>query len=159
MKRFSLFVACIVLVIFHSFAVAEDPLTQNRRACVKGLTKISIIVNHYKGEEEQARRFKTEVELRLRQAGIGVGPGSAFIMLGRSPHDGVCDIQAEIQEYGKFERRHGFSELAATTWESSRHRTKQRIEGHDWDAARKVLMVAVDEFLNDYLAANPREAK
>ena len=149
-----------VLLLSSTNATAQAPLTQHRRGYIKGIGAIAVRVDQYKGEDEQVTQLKTEVELRLRQAGIQVGPGSAYLMLGRShyPH-GLCHIQAEIQEFSKFERRHGLSELPVTTWESSLDGTTQNIAVDDWEAARKVLMAAVDEFLNDYLAANQTEAK
>ena len=160
MTRLLLVVASLVLLLSSPNATAQDPLTQHRRDCIKGMGTIAVRVDHYKGEDEKASQLKTEVELRLRQAGIQVGSASAFLMLGRShyPH-GLCHVQAEIQEFGNFERRHGFSELPVTTWESSLDGTTQNVAVDDWEAARKVLMAAVDEFLNDYLAANQTEAK
>ncbi|KKL07866.1 hypothetical protein LCGC14_2581700 [marine sediment metagenome] len=162
MTRLLAIVASVVLLLSSTNAMAQDLLTQQRRGYIKGIGAIAVMVDQYKGEDEQATQLKTEVELRLRQAGIQVGPGSAYLMLGRShPHGlGLCHIQAEIQEFSKFERRHGLSsELPVTTWESSLDGTTQDIAVDDWEAARKVLMAAVDEFLNDYLAANQRGAK
>ena len=149
-----------VLLLASPNAMSQDPLTQHRRVCVKGLGKISVMVDCYEGEKEQARQLETEIELRLRQAGIEVGPRSAYLMLGRNHPDypwGLCRIQANLQEFGKFERRHGFSELPAITWESSLNGTRQNIKVDDWESTRKVLMAAVDEFINDYLAANPQK--
>jgi hypothetical protein len=149
-----------VLLLSSTVETAQDPLTQQRRGYLKGMGTITVRVDQYKGEDEQARQLKTEVELRLRQAGIKVGPGSTFLMLGRShyPH-GLCHIQAEIQEFGKFDRRQGVSELPAITWKSSLDGATQEIKADDWESTRKVLVAAVDEFVNDYLAANQTEEK
>jgi hypothetical protein len=160
MKRSLLLILSLVLMTVN--AMAQDRLTQFRRNYVKGIDKISVMIDHYKGEEEQARELKTAVELRLRQAGIPVHPGSPVLILGRHHLDypwGLCRIQANINEFGKFERRHGFSELSVTTWESSLNGTMQNIKTDDWESTRKVLSAAVDEFINDYLAANQTEEK
>lgn len=149
MTRLLPFVVSVVLLLTSSNATAQDPLTQHRRNCLRGIGAIEVYVNHYRGEDEQARRLKIEVELRLRQAGIKVGPGAAILFLGRN--------QANIQEFGKFERRHGFSELPATTWESSL--IWRNDDDRDWNEARKMTMAAVDELLNDYLAANETKAR
>jgi hypothetical protein len=161
MKRF-LLIATLIVSLVPVSGRAQDVLTQHRRDCLEGIGNIYVSLDYYKGEKEKARQFQTEIELRLRQAGIQVQAGNTILFLGRH-HPfyplGPCRIQANINEFGKFKRKYGFVELSVTTWESSLHGTLQNIAGDDWESTRNVLSAAVDEFINDYLAANQSEEK
>jgi hypothetical protein len=139
-------------------ALAEHPLvTASRRAKVENLEAISVYVDHYAGEEEDAKRFKTEVELRLRQAGIRIESDAPTLMLGRaSRRDSggalVRRIQAELQETGFFKRGDGVSHFSVVTWESTLDSQTKVIKKDTWESARPELVAAVDELLNDLLA-------
>jgi hypothetical protein len=62
-------VLVISLAVGAPHLYAQNPvITDSRRAKVEGLTSISVFVDHYAGEDDQAQRLKTEVELLLRQA-------------------------------------------------------------------------------------------
>jgi hypothetical protein len=161
MKRILLIVVCATALVSVS-GKAQDLITQHRRACLEGFGRVFVYVDYYEGEEQKAKQFQTQVELRLRQAGIQVQAGGAVLFLGRSHASypfSPCRIQANVNEVGKFKRGYGFFEMSVTTWESSLHGTTQDIKGNDWESTRKVLSAAVDEFINDYLAANQTEEK
>lgn len=156
-------VACGFLFASVPLAKEYPVITQSRRAKLQGIEAVSVYVDRLRGEEEHAKRFRTEIELRLRQAGIRVEDGTdATLVLGRAykRFQGcplICVIQAEVQETGFFARLGGVRQFPVVTWESSLNRREQIVEEANWSSARKELVAAVDEFLNDYLAVNPRE--
>jgi hypothetical protein len=157
-------IAALVTVITLTLStLAEHPLVAaSRRAKVEELKAVSVIVDHYAGEEEDAKRFETEVELRLQQAGLRIENDAPTLMLGRSStRDSggtlIRRLQAELQETGSFKRGEGIRNFSVVTWESTLNRQTKAVTRDTWASARTEFVAAVDEFLNDLLATTTNQ--
>jgi hypothetical protein len=118
--------------------------------------------------EEPKSTVTTDVELRLRQAGITVLPGGT-VLPGESPSPWLYvrvgfvasgtvyayAVEVELHQPVTLVRDREITAYGATTW---RVGPLVGLAGRDGIAerVRRVLRDMVDEFVNAYLAANPK---
>lgn len=116
--------------------------------------------------EEQ---LQTDVELRLRQSGIRVltekerltAPGGPFLYVNVNGHKAESGLHAFGISVALYQRvileRNGMKGGHVETWQRAAIGTRGHADG-DSDAAfvRENVKDKVDEFLNAYLAANPK---
>jgi len=105
--------------------------------------------------------LQTDVELRLRRAGIGVGPSNeGFLYVNvstrRSPNSEVIAFHIEVQFHQEVVLdRDSKTRISAPTWDTGGTGIVGRLSVKDY--VRKVLADEVDKFINAYLEQNPRK--
>lgn len=153
---------------------AVSPTYNPTRATLKGLTGMAVAVEGLSADAEKAgvtrARVRTEVELRLRQAGIRVletqseqseAPGTPCLtvnlnVLAASLADQpplVFSVLVELKQRCVLERDAGTTAMA-TTWKTGCVFRGGVLR----EQASEVVGEMVDDFLNDYLAVNPKAA-
>ena len=169
-SRFVLVIA-ICLTVAPSMAGAAD---ETERTSLKGLVGVSVLVEHLPADIEgyglTTDAIKTAVELRLRRSGIQV-----FSAFSDDPSPALACVYVNINltkasrnvsglyaasvavELEQWLRSVGSGlEFPGTTWK----RASVATVGEDnLRQLRNVVDDKVDEFINDYLAANPKSAK
>ena len=161
-------IAVLVLVAGLVSPTSATDLPEGRET-LAGLTGVYVSVQEMKGDEERIglalSTLQTDVEVKLRQAGIrvlaktewGVAPGAPQLHLhvvavrrGEWPY--VVSIFLEFYQDVLLARKPTMA-LRAPTWMTSSHGilgteglplTREKVRDH------------VDEFINAYLAANPK---
>jgi hypothetical protein len=163
-------IACMTLTMsLSSPALAAD--IEFERKMLVGLPGVGVIVEQIDSDMEQAglERFilQTDVELRLRQAGVKVltkselaAPGSDFLLL--SIHGAasrqlrnvfaLC-VRLELAQGVMLIRRPSVTSVGSTWFMT----TQVVSVGTDYaPAVREAIRDMVDQFINAYLAANPK---
>ncbi len=149
-------------------AAAQD--TKSERATLAGLTGVYVLVEAMTPDAERdglARStLQTDVELKLRQAGIRVLSENEFTEVPRSPmlylrvstfrrselSVSAFHIKLEVAQVVRLVRDPTIT-LPAATWEINR----LGLVGSDkLSKVRENVRDAVDQFINAYLAANPK---
>lgn len=153
-----------ILLIFAALAtLTPNAFAQKPPAnFLRGLNGVSVRVQVLAGDERQNQQAKsqlqTDVELRLRTAGIPVmnGMPSLNVNVFAYNRDNECSaayIEVELTERASLQRDPSLSVLA-TTW----HHTGLYTLGPDGvNGLRGEVKDLVDQFANDYLAANPKK--
>jgi len=160
--------ALAFMLVHVSPALSDSP---RERATLAGLTGVGVVVEAMDPDAEKdgltTSTLRTEVELKLRQAGIrvlteaerAVAPGSPFLYLrvATMKSDGVgvyiYNITLELVQEVRLTRNPAITMLA-TTWRVGgflgiiQHRNLSQVR----ESVRDVM----DQFLNAYLAANPK---
>lgn len=145
---------------------------QVKRSTLRGLQGLELFVMGPKAEIEKygltESQIRTDVELKLRQAGVRMlsskerfrTPGAplftVFAFVDKQPNGDafLVNIRAELTQSVLLERDRSIS-CNATTWQTW---PKVGLLGsRDLQSVRQVVKDHVDEFINDYLAANPKE--
>ena len=128
----------------------------------KDLTTVGIYVDHFKGEEESAKRLKTKIELRMRQAGIKIGRGPTLV-IGRSqvrtPYGIFYRLQIEVQETVLLSRPESLGvsrKISVSSWKADNHRKLIFRDARELSTCEKEFEAGIDQFLNEYLQANPK---
>ena len=160
--------ALAFMLVHVSPALSDSP---RRRATLAGLTGVGVVVEAMDPDAEKdgltTSTLRTEVELKLRQAAIrvlteaerAVAPGSPFLYLrvATMKSDGVglyaVDIDLELTQEVRLTRNPAIISLA-TTW--SAPGWVVIIGSRNLSKVRETVRDVVDQFLNDYLAANPK---
>ncbi len=150
--------------------VAGD--TPSERATLKGLTGLHVIVERIDPDAERdgltRSALQTDVELKLRQAGIGildaraVSPGNPYLRLNVVAVKGSTEIYPKFYIVGielqlnqeVYLGRNPSVLTFAVTW-SARGRVGV-YEAGNLPAAREPARDIVDEFIKAYVAANPK---
>jgi hypothetical protein len=142
----------------------DDPMK------LRGLTRLYVFVPPLRDDfEKQGLRvsIQTDAELRLRQAGVAVVNATRatndvpYLEIQvtsterRSDVGGLIayQVQAFLHEPVRVQRAHGSISMIAITWESNVF-TGSLFS--DIAALRAHVRDRIDEFINGYLAANPR---
>ena len=153
---------------------AAEQLARKERVIFAGLAGIGVLVEEVDsiaGEDGLDKTtLQTDVELRLRQAGVPVllksealkRPGSPFLYvnvkaLQRANGGYAYGADVELQEQVKLARRPAVLVLSATTWRA--RGTLGVVEASELaETVRAVVRDQIDEFVNVYLAANRKRA-
>ena len=174
-----------VAVSWTGRATADEPTKQElgefqqqqNRLALRGLKGVSVLVEGLVAEVERAgltqRQIQTDVELRLRLAGIRVltraetidGPGGPSLyvnvhaLIRGNPPSWVYAVAVELLELVVLERTApenlSFAPenlLLAATWHAPRGLGFGPLA--DTQMIRQSVTDMVDQFINDYLAAN-----
>ena len=161
-------VMALAFMLVHVSPALSD--TPRERATLAGLTGVEVAVEPMDPDAEKdglaQSTLRTDVELTLRQAGIRVltsdgrlaAPGMPYLYLSvgtakNEPGFYAYDIDLELKQEVRLTRNPAITSMA-TTWSApgwvgavgSRNLSKVR------EGVRDVL----DQFLNAYLAANPK---
>ena len=136
------------------------------KGTLRGLKGVAVVIELPGSESERgglkASRLQTDVELRLRNAGIPVltkeertsTPGSPYLYVNvhvRGTRLGVYMFTITVQLRQEVVlKRNPSAEASVATWEG-------RSMGHTYDLQDIRIRVGnrVDEFINDYLSENP----
>ncbi len=168
-KRLSAFVAFLCFCagfVGVSFFTAAAFVT-GQKGTLRGLEGVAVVIELPGSETERggltANQLQTDVELRLRNAGIPVlrkeertsTQGSPYLYVNahvRGTSLGVYMFTIAVQlRQEVILKRNPSAEASVTTWEG-------RSMGHTYDSQDIRIRVGnrVDEFINDYLSENPR---
>ncbi len=150
---------------------AEEYVREKKREILAGLQGVQVIVEDFSPEVEKyvfnKQQYKTDVELRLRQYGVKVFSeeeslqvsGSPFLYINVNPviveKVGVSavNILVKLNEVVSLERNPSVITIA-TMWQED----KTLLLGlNRLDKLREYVRDLVDMFINDYLAANPKD--
>ncbi|MGA2267560.1 MAG: hypothetical protein ABSH44_03720 [Bryobacteraceae bacterium] len=155
------------LLLAASVATAVD--NEFTRKSLKGLKGVNVLVEPLEAEVEQGGLTKTsiqtDVELRLRQAGITVltdaenlaAPGSPYlyivVLTFRGPQYNYS-IGVELCQSVRLERDPSIQIFGATTWSVAGIGGVSR---NNPRAIRDDIKDYVDMFINAYLSVNPKK--
>jgi hypothetical protein len=159
-------VALLGLLVTPSWA-GDSPWN---RATLRGLPGMAVIVEALTPEVERTgltrNQLQTDVELRLRQAGIRVLTSEERFAVVGKPYLSVrvtillygerlviYHIKVELVQYASLET--GEVAFAAATWDTARLGT---LDISNLSYGRDRVIDEVDEFINAYLSVNPRPA-
>lgn len=151
---------------------AEEYFREKNRKTLARLQGVQVIVEDFKPEAEKygfnRQQYQTDVELRLRQYGIKVlsqkerhqVSGMPMLYINVNPlidekmGDAAVSYSVQLMEYVLLERNPSIRTFA-TTWDKSGTRLcgLKRLDG-----VRERVRDLVDQFINDYLAANPKDS-
>jgi hypothetical protein len=173
-----IFGACIVLVGWY-IAVAGEPVralnetlptviyVDKQRDVLKGLTGVFVVVEAMRPEVEKigltSQVIQTDVELELRRFGIRVLSNDERMAMLGSPYLYV-NVNAGMSRgdklWGSLNIRLNEQVILVRqsivcrtfTWQS-----QMIFTGDTEQEVRNLVKERVDEFINDYLAANPKE--
>jgi hypothetical protein len=167
-----LYTAFVVLFLF-STPIARALDTEVSRSSLRGLKGVAVVIEELPTESEQngltVSAIRTDVELKLRQAGIVVAPlldpataGDAALMVdvGILPDSNVnvpiwsFSIQVSLGQNAALLRDPSIFLPLATTWGVSGFGSvgKQNLR-----SVRDFVKDLVDKFINAYLTVNPKK--
>lgn len=153
----------------------QDPLERarlERRSTLNGLRGVRVVVEDvnikHPGTTLTTSMLQTDLELRLRQSGIAVldqtefveAPGNpvltlqiALLPLSTVPGRFAFDIHLDLEQLVQLARKPA-TKVWAVTWST----TGQigLVGSNQLDSLRGGARDLVDQFVNDYLAENPR---
>ena len=160
----AIFAALLLAMVGHS-AMASD--TESRRATLKGLSGVYVLVERFRERQKNAgfnrQTFQTDVELKLRLAGIKVQteqerlaePGSPYLYLivtplhGQRGENAACGIDLELKQNVRLFRKLDTT-ISATTWSTG------GVVYGGLPHIRDVVKDHVDIFINAWLSVNPQ---
>jgi hypothetical protein len=160
--------ALAFLLVHVSLALSDLP---HERATLAGLTGVEVIVEPMDPAAEKdgltQSTLQTDVELKLRQAGIRVltlgerlaAPGNPYLYLrvGTMKHDElgfyVYNIDLELTQEVRLTRNPTITSLGTTWYAPGKIGT---VGFRKLFQLRENVRDTVDQFLNAYLAANPK---
>lgn len=171
-----LYVTILLVVMLWSlcgFAGAEKELRDESAMYLRGLPGVRVQVSTATSDKGYStlnkERIQTDVELRLRLAGIRVltekewketrGAPSLWILVAavtrnENPNIYVYSIEVLLMELVRPERRIGGDPVFAATW--SAPQTAPGLISIDYlPAIRDQVLDKVDDFINAFLKANP----
>jgi hypothetical protein len=182
-KRLVSIVSALIIVGGSGYLVMAGELSNNpsqsslpriiqadTREVLSGLKGINVVVEYFDPEFEKKgiltkEQIQTDVELELRKFGVKVLSdkeslqeyGSPYLYIrttffinSYSPFSGV--IEVALNEKVKLIRQSGWIVVGASTW--AKVKGFKNYEAND---VRELIKEQVDVFINDYLAANPKE--
>jgi hypothetical protein len=162
----------MVLLLAASAATAED--NESSRRSLKGLKGVHVAVENLSAEVERdglnETSIQTDVELKLRQAGIRVltaaemfaAPGRPILFINVNPKSdargvGVLYaffIDVELRQSVQLDRDPSIWPGTAATWNVASIGTVGRSNLRE---LRDIIKDQVDQFINAYLSVNPKK--
>ncbi|MGD0829170.1 MAG: hypothetical protein ABSA09_13960 [Desulfobaccales bacterium] len=158
----------VALVVFLLLPGVSHALTEEQKALV-GLKGVNVLVEAMHPEAERLGltrdQIKTDVELRLRKAGVRVlteeevfkmpGMPYLYVRVGTLAAQDIpiiaFSIRVELKEWGRFT---GGFEGFGGLWDTTSLGT---VGTKNIRKIRESLGDLVDDFINNYLAANPKK--
>jgi hypothetical protein len=162
------FILTLTTCLLLGLAVPAWPLDSPfARATLKGITAIKVVVEELEPEAERdgltKDQLQTDVELRLRKAGIRVTSallesGGSYLYLNvgtdnkhpSGPY--AVSIDLEFKQWVILERNRNVSLLAPTWYVGS----IVLVGAHKLRHIRDIVAGLVDQFINPYLEQNPK---
>jgi hypothetical protein len=163
-----------VLWVWGSFVCGIAAQTETDRKSLHGLQGIAVVVEDLQPETERdgltKSRIQTDVELKLRQAGIRVltteesfkTPGSPYLYVNLNTTKTevlygafatyAFSLQVAVKQDVTLTRASDLK-VSAPTWETH---TLGTVGANNLQDVRRVLGDSIDRFSNDYLAENPK---
>ncbi len=157
----------VVLLLAASAATAGDD--EICRASLKGLKGVYVLIEPLQADVERGglnkTSIQTDVELKLRQAGITVlteaemlaALGHPTLYINVNTHSGpmyAFSIRVELCQDVRLDRDPSLQLSDATTWSVGAVGTVGRNNFRD---IRDHIKDSVDEFINAYLSVNPKK--
>jgi hypothetical protein len=162
------FLLWMMLVCPIAFGADDDSFD---RETLRGLGGIQVVIEHLKPNAERAgltrKQVQTDVELRLRKAGIRVlteqerlaTPGMPYLYININSSQGqapLADVVAfsvsiALQQNALLVRNTAITAMGASTW------SRQFLVGVHRESVRQIRDYVgdlVDAFINDYLSVN-----
>jgi hypothetical protein len=157
----------MVLLVAVSAAAAQDD--ESERQSLKGLKGVNVLVEDLKAEAERdglkQTSIQTDVELKLRQAGIAVltkaeapaAPGAPCLYISVSTSQSGSlygfSIKVELKQNVRLDRDPSMWLPGVTTWSVDAVGTVGREKLRN---LRDGIKDYVDRFINAYLSVNPK---
>lgn len=163
--------SCLIVLLLNGVIHAQE-LTLDQRP-LRGLTGFHVIVEKTNNPRAETRgvtknQLQTDVELRLRKAGIRVLTQKEWLLSSRTPAlyvnlniltlDRIAEgyylysLNVEVKQLVYLQTSPAV-EILASTWDKGLSGAAGR---DSLDDVRRGLGDLVDYLINDYLAANPR---
>jgi hypothetical protein len=154
----------MVLLVAANAATAVD--AEFSRASLKGLQGVQVVVEPLEAEAEQVglnkTSIQTDVELKLRQAGITVltEAGTPYLYIdvntSKSPSGPLYAyfVGVKLCQTVRLDRDPSIKIFAATTWDVAELGTVGRV---NLRSIRERIKDLVDMFINAYLSVNPKK--
>ena len=166
-KKLLVIVVCLCVVVVSPSMIFPSSEIGHRTLC--GLEGVNVLIENIapdaEGDGLHRSTLQVDVELRLRKAGIRVLTEEEMLNLPNMPHlyvniqvmkrkNGgyIYSIAVSLSEWVKLIRE-PFSHMSATTWKATGCIGIVGVSYLEEDIRRQVGDM-VDEFINDYLAAN-----
>lgn len=161
----------IASLIFSHLASAE-PLESRESESLRALAGVFVVIEELKDDMKRdgssVSQIQTDVELRLRQAGIKVlsrqealaSPGFPYLYVrvttGKDRSTYAYGIQAQFNQLVQLERNPAIRLLATTCAAAG---STGMVGAKNLRDVRKFIAGQVDEFTNTYLAVNPKKRR
>jgi len=143
---------------------AQTVLEKQRRETLRGLKGIQVLVEPITLAGLTESTLKTDVELKLRKAGIRVltedewlkTPGYPYLYVNvtaielKSPREFIYSVNVAFKQDVILSRNRSI-ETTGVTWDVSSLGINSKLR-----YVREVVSDLVDKFMNDYLAVNPK---
>ena len=163
-------------VLFIALTCIAGAQSDPREGTLKGVGGMAVMIETLptaaQGAGLSEKTLQTDVELRLRKAGVTVvgldeslripGSPALYVQVGFvcfDPKLPMCasSIEVEFIQSVLLERDPSIVDPVAATWRTTALRIggEQKME----KATREAIADQVDEFLNTYLALNPKEGR
>ncbi len=157
----------LLLVLLTGSNAAAD--IEYERETLRGLRGIRVVVERLPPEAERdgltRSTIQTDVELKLRQAGIPLlsradrPPGSPYLYVNVNTYQSrvglyAFSVQAGLVQFVILERNRNITSQA-TTWEATG--SVGAVGSEKLSEVRNAVRDMVDEFINAYLAVNPKQ--
>ena len=166
---------CLLLLLTPSMVGAQTP--NQERLSLRGLQGIGVLIEEIRGTAKEDgltdSQLQTDVELRLRKAGIRImtvdelkKSGTPYLYLNiqnikdKQGRGYVYYVHLSVQQDVRLERKIAVLpnepnqiRMTVATWERNNLGT---LPGSDLRRVRNIVADQVDEFINDYLAENAK---
>jgi hypothetical protein len=161
----------VVLAVLASLIGWQAAIAAESRESLRGLTGVYVLVESLSEEAERdglsRNQLQTEVELRLKQAGINVqseeeainSPGTPYLYVSVSEYKGrdipvyaFC-VDLQLNQGVQLERNLA-TRLRVSTWAVPGH--VGMVGVGKLRTVRKTVADQVDKFISNYLAVNPK---
>ena len=159
----------IAVLVSLGLAAMAGGVTEEDRQILAGISGIQVLVDETIGPEAERagltwEALQKDVELRLRQAGIRVMtmkesllvPGIPFLYLNVTTHESpglyIFCLKLELIERIRVDRTPSL-DLYGRTWKSRGKLVT--VAAGNLRHVREIVRDMVDEFIREYLAANP----
>lgn len=164
--KWIILITVAVLLLVSPCVDAENyfPFVTDDKETLRGIKGINVLIEHIAPEAERfgltEGKLQTDVELKLRMAGIEVSQIEPYpflyVNINTSHGSGIFayNITVSVDQLVSLERNPNLK-FFATTW-------NEGMLGSTWERyleirVRNTIKDLIDEFLNDYLAVNPKE--
>lgn len=171
--RWTLIVALVAVLWWGGASTGGWAQTEAKRGSLRGLKGVGVVVEALQPEAEREgltkSQLRTDVELALRQAGIRVlseeeslaEPGGPYLYINLNTVKSEVlyafvsysfSLQISLRQDATLTRDPSIK-VNAMTWQTS---VLGSVSAANLQDLRKTLRDSLDQFINDYLAVNPK---